>query len=49
MDAAGLRHHIGKIREVPLYHVIMPLLNVGCWLERLNYELIRQGYRNVPA
>ena len=26
MDAAGLRHHIGKGKEGPLAHVVIPLM-----------------------
>ena len=26
MDAAGLRHHMGKVREAPLDHVSIPLV-----------------------
>ena len=26
MDAAGLRHHIGKVREGPLARVLIPLM-----------------------
>ena len=28
MDAAGLWHHIGKGREVPLAHVVIPLMGI---------------------
>ena len=28
MDASGLRYHIGKVREVPLAHVIIPLVGM---------------------
>ena len=72
-DESGLWNHIGKGRERPLYHVIIPLMGrlkgdtgnrnhlkdvtnkidskliVRWWLERLNYELIRQGQINGPA
>ena len=26
MDVAGLCHHIGKVRKVTLYHVVIPLM-----------------------
>ena len=38
MDAPGLQHHIGKAREAPLVHVVIPLM--GIFKGKLGAEII---------